>query len=84
MISKVKGKAKHFVPRSEGADDVCFCSSFHSTFVFGSCGETQNQTSICCLRPEPSQMFELRFSASLETSELEPWERMLRRSAEKL
>jgi hypothetical protein len=36
------------------------------------CGGTQNQTSICCLRPEPSQMFELRFSASLETSELEP------------
>jgi hypothetical protein len=29
-------------------------------------------------------MFELRLSASLETSELEPWERMLRRSAEKL
>jgi hypothetical protein len=44
----------------------------------------RSQTSICCLRPEPSQMFELRFSAILETSELEPWERVLRRSAEKL
>ena len=53
-------------------------------FLFLFLRGTQNQTSICCLRPEPSQMFELRFSASLETSELEPWERMLRRSAEKL
>ena len=82
MISKVKGKARVFVPRSEGAGEVCFCSSFHSAFVFGSCGGTQNQTSIGCLGPEPSQMFELRFSASLETSGLEPQEGMLRRSAE--
>jgi hypothetical protein len=30
MISKVKGKARDSVPRSEGAGAVCFCSSFHS------------------------------------------------------
>ena len=61
-----------------------FAVPFIALLFFGSCGGTQNKTSIRCLGPEPSQMFELRFSASLETSELEPWERMLRRSAEKL
>ena len=34
----------------------------------------QNHTSIRCLGRLPSQMFELRFSASLETIDLEPRE----------
>jgi hypothetical protein len=83
MISKVKGKATNPWTRSEGALVGSFDSLFSKRFCIGFLRRTQNQTSICCLGPGPSQMFELRFSAaSLETNGLEPWERMLRRSAE--
>src|SRR5271170_8071725 len=61
MISKVKGKGGSSCRARRARCDVCFCSSFPGAFVFGSCGGTQNQTSICCLGPWPSQMFELRF-----------------------
>ena len=61
--------------------DVGFAVLFMALLFLAPAG-TQNQTSICCLGPKPSQMFELRFSASLETNELEPREQMLRRSAE--
>jgi hypothetical protein len=61
--------------------DVGFAVLFMALLFLAPAG-TQNQTSICCLRPGPSQMFELRISASLETNGLEPWEQMLRRTAD--